>query len=479
MTIKIRLRLSGLIGFMLVLLVAAILGVSLQKNNHAYDKEIKTVKINEAITQMRFVTIENLLHHNERSSQQWLSKSKDVSGLLSNYPVEGDKEKSLITSMQNQQSETNKIFDDIDTTYNQTPALTNTQLNQNLQERLVTQLLVKQQSQISSAVSLTALNQSEIKARQLQTSWVVLLVVFLILLMVIFNLRIVNRTIGQSLTRLQAGAKTIASGRLSFRIDRMTKNEFGRVAGAFNSMAESLEQSDKMKTQFIMLAAHQLRTPTTTVRWGVEELLSGEVGELTKDQVRAISKLDCASAQITDRVEELLTTLEIDAHGINLQNEECEPDKLLQAIVHELKQDFANKHIIPKITSSAGNVKIQADTRRLSSVIRKLIANAIMYSPEKSNISIKLLRENSHLRFEITDNGIGIPPTEQSSVFGRFFRGSNAYTMVPDASGLGLYFVKHVVKSHDGKVGFSSKLNHGSMFWFEIPIDKSKTPPVS
>jgi two-component system sensor histidine kinase VicK len=111
----------------------------------------------------------------------------------------------------------------------------------------------------------------------------------------------------------------------------------------------------------------------------------------------------------------------------------------------------------------------------ISQVYLNLLTNAIKYSPNGGKISVTVKKDGDMLLSQIVDDGVGVPKAEQSKMFQRFFRGTNAQKVDTDGTGLGLYLVKAIVESSGGKIWFESKENKGTTFWFTIPYSGMQT----
>ena len=113
---------------------------------------------------------------------------------------------------------------------------------------------------------------------------------------------------------------------------------------------------------------------------------------------------------------------------------------------------------------------VDVDNDKIRAIFEKLVDNAIFYTKENGKISVSLKEIGDKIRFEVIDNGIGIPKSEQESIFSRFYRATNATPMRPDASGLGLFIAKYFAQQHGGKISFNSEEGNGTTFWFDLPI---------
>lgn len=232
-----------------------------------------------------------------------------------------------------------------------------------------------------------------------------------------------------------------------------------------------IKELDELKSTFIKIVSHQLRTPLSSVNWNLELLLDKEMGPVTQGQEEIIRVTSKANKEVILRIDDLLKAMDIEGGRLKLEKESTGIESLLNSVFEEFKKEFAVKKINYNLEYPKDPLpQVSADPQSIRDVFHKLIDNALSYTKEDGKINLKLYQSGQSIRFEITDTGIGIPKAEQPHLFQRFHRASNAFALKPDASGLGLYIAKHYIESHGGKIGFISEDGKGSMFWFEIPI---------
>ena len=228
--------------------------------------------------------------------------------------------------------------------------------------------------------------------------------------------------------------------------------------------------SDKMKSEFVTLAAHQLRTPTSGIKWSLETILQGELGELNEKQKELIEKANYTNNKVIELVRDLLDIAQIE-EGKYLTNLVLSNiDKLIDSVIESRKQEIINRKIKVEFHKTETS-RVMIDVEKMVIVLKNILDNALRYTLPGGKVLIELSQgDKKEIEIKITDNGIGIPAEEQSRVFTRFFRGANVMKMETEGTGLGLYIVKNIVEAHGGRIWFESKEKVGTAFNIVLPV---------
>jgi signal transduction histidine kinase len=235
---------------------------------------------------------------------------------------------------------------------------------------------------------------------------------------------------------------------------------------------EKLAEINKIKSEFISIVSHQLRTPISNLNWVLELLMSGSLGKIEAKQIEYFKILKENIDRMAELVRDLLIVSRIEAETLFLKEKRFS----LSDVIKELIVAFEPVAKASNVTISFENQKdlpqIMADPFQTRQVIENLLDNAIRYIKEKGKVKLKLKLEHDNFYFEINDTGVGIPQKDKKHIFQKFFRADNAMKYQTQGSGLGLYIAKSIIKKSKGKIGFKSQEGQGSTFWFTLPILK-------
>lgn len=242
-----------------------------------------------------------------------------------------------------------------------------------------------------------------------------------------------------------------------------------------NSYRE-LKRLDELKTRFMVISSHELRTPASIISGNLELLMSGAIGEFTGDQKEILENASKGTTRLIDLIEDVLSVLRIDSHKLKLNVSSFDLHDLVEEGVRSVKL-FLNERK-QKVVNNIPAIEIEADRNRIYQVIINLLSNAMKYSRDEAVIEFKGEVKDGMLHMHCRDNGIGIPKAELEKIFEKFYQLGDAdqhrtskHKFMGGGSGLGLTIVRGTMEEHNGKVWAESDgVNQGTTFHLVMPV---------
>ena len=227
---------------------------------------------------------------------------------------------------------------------------------------------------------------------------------------------------------------------------------------------------DKLKSDFISIAAHQLRTPLSAVKWIIKMILDGDLGEMNEEQKKMLFKGYQSNERIIGLVNDMLNVSRIEEGRFGYAFVQDDFLEVLGIVMESLENRIKEKNIKYTLNKPDDMPKIYFDRSKMNLVLQNLLENAVKYTPEFGKIEVSLELGREFLKVRIKDNGVGIPEKDKEKLFSKFFRADNVIRMQTEGSGLGLFIVKNVVRKHGGEITFHSEEGIGTEFVFTIPL---------
>ena len=257
-------------------------------------------------------------------------------------------------------------------------------------------------------------------------------------------------------------------------------DEKGQVYGFLKIIHNLTSEEELRQTQsdFITVAAHQLKTPLAGLNWILEMLSNQEMGPLNEDQLKLIQDARGALNEALSTVEGLLEAAQVESGKLGFQFQQADLVKLIEETLIKLEPLTKQNNIKLIFYQPPAPIELIMDPFRIKLVLEILIENAIKYNVQNGEVRIKIdfLKDQPFVSVSVEDTGIGMTEEDLKKLFQKFFRASSAMKVETSGLGLGLYLAKNIVEKHGGKIWAKSVLNRGSTFTFTLPLDPSLIP---
>lgn len=234
-----------------------------------------------------------------------------------------------------------------------------------------------------------------------------------------------------------------------------------------------LSQVEELKTNFISMMSHDLKTPLARIQ-GMTDVILQDGVSLSSQQREAVDTIRHSSEDLLKFINAILNYGKIESQGVDLHLQSRDVNSLLKEVIR--KHEFLAKvKRIPIESELEPLFPIPVDPDLIKQVFSNLIENAIKYSPEESQVRISSEEKSGHVIIRVYDQGPGIPPDEVNNIFMKFFRSKNAKSSPIKGSGLGLYLAKYFTELHQGKIFVESTYGKGSTFTVELPLEQGRS----
>ena len=250
-------------------------------------------------------------------------------------------------------------------------------------------------------------------------------------------------------------------------------NENGLILGTvylFDDITREKE-IDQMKSDFISLVSHELRTPLTSIIGFVSFILDGKAGTINDRQRNSLARVQRQSKRLAALINDLLDISRIESGRIQMDQQPISLLDIATQRLEEIRPQADEKSIQLDLTAPESVPEVLGDEARMGQVFTNLIGNAIKFTPDNGEVSVKVEADGNLLHVEVIDTGPGIPPEERQKIFDKFYQLSDISTRQQGGSGLGLSITKSIVEAHGGKLWIDDgNQGKGSNFQFVLPL---------
>ena len=247
------------------------------------------------------------------------------------------------------------------------------------------------------------------------------------------------------------------------------------VGGMTIKTIDELSTANRMKTEFVSIASHQLRTPLSIIKWYVEFLEKPEKNKnMTAEQLGYVKTIDQSNQRMIKLVNDLLDISRVESGRMQVKPQQINLVELVKNTIEDNKPLALSKKINISFKYEEEIPLLFVDPKRMGIAIENLLSNSIKYisKPDNGQITVDLYKQGDKIILSVGDNGVGIPKRDQKKIFKKFFRADNTMKLKTSGTGLGLFISKAIIESHKGKMWFVSKEGEGTTFYINLPVKK-------
>ncbi len=241
-------------------------------------------------------------------------------------------------------------------------------------------------------------------------------------------------------------------------------------AEALREAVVRAEAANRAKSEFLAVISHELRTPMTSLKGGLDLVLHGVVGELSDPVRNLLGIAQKNSVRLQKLIDDILDLQKLDLNAVTLKPQALDPTQFLRETIQEHEGHAAEAKVRISLNSDVGDRRVSADPYRLKQIVGNVLSNAVKFSPKGGHVECSALVMDDTLRISIRDSGIGIPENAQDQVFGRFSQVDSSSTRASEGSGLGMHIAKLLIERMGGAISYESRLGEGTTFHIDIAL---------
>ena len=319
---------------------------------------------------------------------------------------------------------------------------------------------------------------------------------------------ITQRVILSPIRQLRALANNVAEGNLDIRSSINTRDEYEKLAEAFNHMLDGLQaaqeklrqanrqlddkiielsernielfKANKIKGEFLANISHEFRTPLNSIM-GFAQVLRDKPELLREDKgKRYAENIIVGGQRLFNMINDLLYLAKAEANKIQLHIEQIKVDEICDAVMSSFSEMTREKNIKVELEVQRDIPTLVTDAGKIQQILENYMSNAVKFTPPQGKITLSVvILDDKTIRFSVTDTGCGIAEADKEKLFQKFGQLGNPLTRESGGTGLGLAISKELADMLAGQVGFESQLDKGSTFWLDIPPSLIKDQPQS
>jgi signal transduction histidine kinase len=234
-----------------------------------------------------------------------------------------------------------------------------------------------------------------------------------------------------------------------------------------------LEEIDRQKDELLGIVSHQLAKPITAIKWNLELLLDGDVGQIPKEGKEMMESMQKVTHHLAELVNMILDVSKIQLGKMNLEAQPLDLKEFFSEIIEVIEPGAKERKINFKKNLPIDLPTVLLDKRYMRMTVENLLSNAIKYTPVNGDVELKVEITQSKMYCHVRDSGCGIPLADQKKIFGKLYRATNVRNTV-DGNGFGLYVAKGAIEGQGGRMWFESTEGKGTTFFFELPLKMPK-----